>query len=257
MKKNKVPKDVKIHRLEMAEDLLTLSKLLEKYYINTGQIRNAASQLKDETKVSKVKQSDEIDYSFYGYKIDPIEFSFTSTPEHTHPEGLDGMTLSFDINLIASYQKDYSHSDPLKHLEFNIIVIGYKDDKDHIISYHLDRHPEGEKEPLSSHPKYHFQFGGRKLNKGKRHFGQSIILDSPRLMHYPMDIILGVDFVLSNFFPEIWSELKKNGEYISLVKEYRNRLLKPYFCSLANHWRGELNGASTWNTHEICPQLYT
>lgn len=256
MEKNKIPKNVKAHRLDMAEDLLALSKLLEKHYINTGQIRNAATQLKDYTKVSKVNQSDEIDYSYYGYDIEPIEFSFTSTPDHTHPGGLKNMTLSLEVKLIAAYQEDYSHSDPLKHLEFNIVVIGMKDEKDHIISYHLDRHPEGEKEPMSSHPKYHFQFGGRKLNKEKYDFGQSIILDSPRLMHYPMDIILGVDFVLSNFFPRIWSELKKEGEYISLITAYRDKLIKPYFCSLTNHWRGELNGTSDWNTCEICPQLF-
>lgn len=256
MDKSKIPKEVKVHRLEMAEDLLSLSKLLEKHYINTGQIRSAASQLKDTTKINKVNQSDEIDYTLYGYKIEPLEIYFPSTPEHTHPEGLKDMTLSFDINLIAAYQKDYSHSDPLKHLEFNIVVIGYKDDKDHVISYHLDRHPEGDNDPLSSHPKYHFQFGGRKMNTEKYDFGQSIILNSPRLMHYPMDIILGIDFVLSNFFPTVWNELKNDGQYISLVTVYRDRLLKPYFCSLTSHWRGELNGTSDWNTQEICPQLF-
>lgn len=255
-KGNKIPGEVMLFRHELANDLLVLSGLLEKHYINTGQIRQAATQLKDENRVPKVQQSDTVDYELWGYDVKNIEFNFYEAPSHTHPEDLKSITLKFDITLIAKYVKNYTHSDPLKHLEFNVVVTGFKNEKEHIISYHLDRHPESKNEPLVAHPKYHFQFGGRKLDKRNKDFGQSIILDSPRLMHYPMDIILGIDFIISNFFPEIWDKLKKENDYVTLISGYRDRLMKPYFCSLTSHWMGMLNGSSDWRTSEICPQLF-
>ena len=152
--------------------------------------------------VPKISQNDVVNYSFYGYNVKGIYFMFDEPPNHTHPDKIEHLSLFFDIKVIKEYFKDYSHSDPLKHLEFNIVVMGHKDGKEYISSYHLDRHQEGDNEPLEAHPKYHFQFGGRKLDKSSRDFGQALILDSPRIMHYPMDIILGIDFIVSNFFPK-------------------------------------------------------
>lgn len=252
----KIPKQVLLHREEMASDLLSLAKLLEKHYLNTGQIRKAASLLKEVSYIPKIQQKDEVNYNYIGYHVNDIDFIFTEPPSHTHPDGLENITLHFDINLIKEYTQDPIYSDPLKHLEFNIVVIGYKDGKEHIISYHLDRHPEGENDPTEAHPKYHFQFGGRKLDKKNKDFGQSIILDSPRIMHYPMDIVLGIDFIISNFFPEVWQELKKENDYVTIISEYKNQFMKPYFCSLANHWNGMINGKSSWNSEQICPQLF-
>lgn len=254
---SKIPKQVLLHREEMASDLLLLAKLLEKHYLDTGNIRKAASQLKEVNFVPKIQQKDDVNYNYLGYDVSDINFFFINPPSHTHPDGLENITLHFDINLIKEYTRDrtYTYSDPLKHLEFNIVVIGFKDGKEHIISYHLDRHPECIDDPIEAHPKYHFQFGGRKLDKRGKDFGQSIILDSPRIMHYPMDIVLGIDFIVSNFFPEVWRELKKENDYVSIISEYKNKFLKPYFCSLANHWNGMINGESSWNSEQICPQL--
>lgn len=253
---SKIPNNVLLYRANLASDLLALSKHLEKHGINTGGIRTAVSQLKDSTRVDKIKQSDPVDYSFFGYVVNNIEFFFTTPPSHTHPENLENISLKFDITLIGQFEENYSHTDPLKHLEFNLVVIGFKDKKEHIISYHLDRHPEGENESKEAHPKYHFQFGGRKLDKKNKDFGQSIILDSPRVMHYPMDIILGVDFIVSNFFPDTWDKLKKDGDYVSLISDYRDKYMKPFFCSLAGSWTGMLNGTAQWNSQEICPQIF-
>ncbi|MBW4970792.1 hypothetical protein KZY98_10010 [Croceibacter atlanticus] len=252
---SKIPSEVRLYRQELASDLLKLSSLLEKCYLNTGQIRRAASQLKSES-VFKISPADEIDYTMIGYNINGIVINFDDVPNHTHPEEIENLTLNFDIKLYSNYTKDYNHDDPLRHLEFNIVVTGFVNDEEYITSYHLDRHPEGENETSESHPKYHFQFGGRKLDKRNREFGQSIILDSPRVMHYPMDLILGIDFIVSNFFPEKWAQLKKENDYVSLVKEYKDRMLRPFFASITNHWTGLLNGNSNWSDIEICPQLY-
>lgn len=252
---SKIPSDVRLYRQELASDLLKLSSLLEKFYLNTGEIRKAASQLKSES-VFKIKPSDDVDYTMIGYNISEIEIIFSELPNHTHPENIEDLTLKFDIKLLSNFEKEYSHKDPLKHLEFNIVITGYVGDKEHIISYHLDRHPESENETEEAHPKYHFQFGGRKLDKTNKEFGQSIILDSPRIMHYPMDLVLGIDFIVSNFFPETWIQLKKENDYVSLVRDYKDKFLKPFFASIACHWTGLVNEKSSWSDIEICPQLY-
>lgn len=253
---SKIPSNVLLYREELASDLLSLVKHLEKYSINTGGILKAVKQLKDKNEVKKIEPDDPVNYSFYGYDVNDIEFYFNAPPSHTHPENLENISLKFDITLIGQFEECYSHIDPLKHLEFNIVVIGFKDQKEHIISYHLDRHPECENESKEAHPKYHFQFGGRKLDKKNKNFGQSIILDSPRIMHYPMDIILGIDFIVANFFPDTWIELKKDGEYVSLISDYREKFMKPFFCSLAGSWPGMITGKTFWNSNEICPQIF-
>lgn len=48
------------------------------------------------------------------------------------------------------------------------------------------------------HPYYHFHAGGNAI-KGKGP-GSLMLLDSPRLPHPPMDIVLAVNFVLCHFF---------------------------------------------------------
>ena len=56
--------------------------------------------------------------------------------------------------------------------------------------------------------------------------GDLMILDSPRISYHPMDLILGVDFLLSNFLPENWNNLTSTvDEYNTLVEKYQNLFL--------------------------------
>ena len=86
-------------------------------------------------------------------------------------------------------------------------------------------------------------------------FGNSLILDSPRIVHYPMDIILGVDFVLANFFAEQWREQRKDGEYINLVRDYQSFFWKSYAHTKASHWKPFNQENIQWNPLSIWPNL--
>ena len=158
-------------------------------------------------------------------------------------------------------------NDPFVWLEFNIIIEGsrFEDGKHQqlLTSYHLDRHilNKEDRESEYPHPLYHFQFGGRKLSEqnSEIYTGDLLVLDSPRIAHYPMEAILGIDFILSNFFPETRTKIKNESpEYLNLIEEYQRMILKPYIQTHASYWKYEkelliLN--DVWNPKMICPQL--
>jgi len=102
------------------------------------------------------------------------------------------------------------------------------------------------------HPIYHFQLGGRELKDTITDYGQALFLDSPRIMHHPMEFILGIDFVLSNFFPMIWNDIKKKPDYINVLTKYQKQFIFPYFKSIVEYFEDTSN---SWNPREIYPQL--
>lgn len=99
---------------------------------------------------------------------------------------------------------------------------------------------------------YHFHFGGNKLTEKVENYGQILILDSPRLMHHPLDFILAVDFIVSNFAPDTWENMKKNPDYISILKRAQKLFIAPYFKTIANFFDGD---TSPWKYQELYPQL--
>lgn len=115
----------------------------------------------------------------------------------------------------------------------------------------------GDNEPENVHPRYHFQFGGNEvlnwIDACEMNFGSSLFLDTPRLSHPPLDIILGIDFVLSNFYGEKWKNLTQDSTYRKLLAEAQERFWKPYAMSLASTWTNTI--ASDWPSKDIWPQI--
>jgi hypothetical protein len=74
-----------------------------------------------------------------------------------------------------------------------------------------------------------------------------------------MEAILGIDFTLSNFFPQVWSKMKAEcNEYINLIEEYQNIVLKPYIHTHASRWQYSDNSVEVsdlWSPIVIYPQL--
>ncbi|WP_051315232.1 hypothetical protein [Algoriphagus terrigena] len=253
-------------RLSRASELEQFGRVLNKAGIcDTSKIFEAANQIKNFDYVPKIELSDPINYDFWGYDTGDINFYFEQLPRHTHPENATNLCLSLSVRLIADYQEFKVVCDPYRYLEFNIVISGnYVNgntgkSSELITSYHLDRHifKDGDNTPEDCHPIYHLQFGGRKLEKKFRDFGNSLILDAPRVVHYPMDIILGVDFVLSNFFSTSWRKLRQDGEYVNLVRDYQSYIWKPYAHTKASHWKPFAQQDIFWNPAAIWPQLLT
>lgn len=143
------------------------------------------------------------------------------------------------------------------HLEFNLVVKGLtKNGEPLVASWHLDRHPD-DSPTESVHPVYHFQYGGRKLIIPNDNYGNHLVLDMPRIMHPPLDLILGIDFVLSNFLGKTRNAMCSERPYVNSIAELQNLIWRPYVYSIARHWPtyGNENERYEWDSHSIYPQL--
>ena len=193
------------------------------------------------------------------YDSDALELKFDNKnlPRHLSHSNIDNLRLYFSVDLNIDYEKIVEDEDPFEKLEFNIYA--YANDLDTnrevVYSLHLDRHifEKDDAIPDEVHPMYHFQFGGRKLKEKVSDYGQALFFDSPRISYHPMDFILGLDFLLSNFFPNIWKSLQKEGRYINILQKYQKYFMQPYYQSIANSFDRSL--PQNWNAQEIYPQL--
>jgi hypothetical protein len=254
------------YRLELANELNLLKIVLNSSNIQKKSIDSidiAINRLKDKEYLPpiKVEDSDEVIGTplNWGYDIKGFIIKIDITNNLQYPKIVTNAFLNFSISLKGVYfdhSKEYK--DPFKHLEFNIVIEAKsRKEKDHILSYHLDRHIEGGNPSNEVHPIYHFQVGGRKLDSFKsngKNFGNQLIIDSPRFMHYPMDFITGLDFILSNFAPDIWRKLKRDPKYLKILKSSQERTIKPFIASLAHHF-GFHDIDNDWDKKKICPQL--
>ncbi|WP_321346110.1 hypothetical protein [uncultured Draconibacterium sp.] len=255
------------YRLGLAKELELLKTLLFSVNVqkkSIDSIDRAVKCLKDKNFLPRIKQDESEEEVAsplsWGYSIKGFVIQIDLSGTLQYPKTITNASLEFSINLNGIYcDPSEEIRDPFNHLEFNIVIQGNsRKRKEHVLSYHLDRHIEGEKESNEVHPIYHFQIGGRKIDDYKlkqKNFGNQLIIDSPRFMHYPMDFIAGLDFVLSNFAPDIWRKLKRDPRYIRIIKSSQARTIKPFIASLAKHFEFHNPSNNTWGSKKICPQL--
>lgn len=246
-------------RMEMSKDIISFIEILENELDSISSASSIAKILEDKNDMP-VYGDINAHPNNWGYDVS-IRLRLT-TLSGMKPICIQPNHLDFSMKIIANssnYKDDYC--DPLVYLEFNLLTIGYSTNtgSEMVHSLHLDRHPD-KGHSTDPHPKYHFQFGGRKLSEkitNDVEYGKNMFFDAPRIMHYPMDFILGIDFILSNYYSEIWNKLKEtNHQYNSLIAKYQEVILKPYFNSMSEHWstRKPFNQRN-WDTQDICPQI--
>lgn len=256
-------------RKKFATDLRRLRDIIYEYFptAELGSFETAITELRNKEKIPRIFE-EEVNTNYWGYTLSRLIFNFNKPPRHTIPENCKELKLILNIKAIGDCEDLNTLKDPFKWLEFNIVIEGTKfEDKKPIhvfTSYHLDRHiyDKNDGEAEYPHPLYHFQFGGRKL-KGYNNSietGNLLVFDSPRIAHYPMEAVLGIDFTLSNFFPQVWLKMRtESNEYLNLIEEYQNLILKPYIHTHASHWQysdNEITTCEFWNSNVICPQLF-
>lgn len=206
---------------------------------------------------TSLRRNNRFEYDSAGLEL---KFNTKDLPRHLSHSNIDNLRLYFSVDLNIDYIKIEENKDPFEKLEFNIYAYGVnknnKNGSELVYSLHFDRHifEEGDHSSKEVHPMYHFQFGGRKLKEKKIDMGQALFFDAPRIMHHPMDFILGLDFVLSNFFPQIWEKIKQEGEYINILKKYQEYFILPYYKSIVSYFDRTINQIP-WCAQEIYPQL--
>jgi hypothetical protein len=257
------------NRKKIATDLRKLSSVLYQYFptAEISSFESAISELHNKDIIPQIPEKPN-NNNLWGYNLGRLIFNFNSVPSHTKPDNCKDLKLILDIKIIGNCSDLKSLKDPFEWLEFNIVIEGTKfseeGNRQLVTSYHLDRHIMGneDNEAEYPHPIYHFQFGGRKLATQENLIdtGNLLVFDSPRIGHYPMEAILGIDFTLSNFFPVIWRKIKsESNEYINLIEEYQELFLKPYIHTHASQWGYSSSDIVTnnyWSPSIICPQLF-
>lgn len=236
--------------LNMASDLEILAELLNNEGINTSKFYIVSGNL---------KQNKVLKYNIDPFKID-IDNDAKFPKKLSHQKSATDLELFFDMNIDCDDDGFTLKKDPFSEFSFNIIVKGknkHKPTSNLLYAIHFDKH-NIEQSSHQAHPVYHFQFGGNRLNEDENQqsthliHGQALFLDAPRIMHHPMELILGMDFILSNFFPSIWNKIKLHPTYKKILKKYQEDFILPYFKSVVEYFDG---AQPTWNTQEIYPQL--
>lgn len=195
--------------------------------------------------------------SLWGYSIKgltiPVE---KNTFKHIRPSGFSAAEVIVEIDLESEVSEWLNLNDPFTSLSFRSLLRGSNSqtNKVHYLSFHIDRHNGAATSEV--HPLYHLQYLQNAKVKPKDEFdhGESLQLDVPRMMHFPMELILGVSFLMSNYAPEVYNKLIQDRQFVKLFQEYQARVWRPYINSLENFWTA---GASQhlWDPKLNCPYL--
>jgi hypothetical protein len=164
--------------------------------------------------------------------------------------------LTFSLTIKGKCEPS-KNEDPLVALGMQVVIEGFyvgDDVKPACAGWHLDRHNSEDKSAFL-HPLYHLSFGGIYLESRLDNKDTPVILaDTPRIIHLPMDAILGVDYVLTNFWQTSLLGFRKEGAYVHLLAESQRNLWKPYFDTLHGFWQPNAHKLP-WSPFEIIPQL--
>lgn len=172
---------------------------------------------------------------------------------NTRPVGLQELEIELTIDATGTYQARPSLADPFTSLQVDCVIKAHAKGESFVCSWHLDRNV-GDSEDASKHfvhPCYHFQYGGYRLPDD---LGRLLFVEPPRIAHPPLDAILAIDFVLTNYFPDTWRTLRQEGgRYSRIVRQAQHRCWRPYAKAGVSRWSGE--GTPLWPAESIWPQL--
>ena len=205
---------------EFRNDLSIFVKLIEDKEVTVD-----FSDLK--TLLSDIDNKELIEYS-----LENIIFHVVGPIKGTIPNGLSYCQIHLNHMLMCKDTLDFE-LDPLHRYIFDICISSFKNKastkKAYYSSWHHDRHPNTQNVKYT-HPIYHFQFGGKKMELIDEEMS---VLSCPRLPHPPMDIFLGFHFILSNYysnkeFPFV-NSLLQEPDYQQIIKRAQERLWTPYF----------------------------
>lgn len=182
----------------------------------------------------------------WGYEVDGLQFR-VKRPQKTIPSSITGPNLVLNLDIEISGQCDANLKNHIEQLVLNIEVS--TEDRSHLCTWHFDRHifeEEGD-EAEEAHPLYHFQHGGHGMTDIADSLGRMLLIPAPRLPFPPMDAILAIDFILSNFAGNDWKNLRLDGTYKNRISYSQERFWKPYVEQIMSWW----GQGRRVNEHEI------
>lgn len=246
-----VPTNIMKVRLERANELTRYAQLIDKFSIgNTFPLYKAAQKLRDKSQA--FHKPNTTDYSCWGYNIENLTIYLPVIGRHIYPNSITTLEVSIDTNILCDHQIWGTFDDPFIQMNFRSKIRGIDTTGVYSFGFHIDRHDESI-ETDEIHPAYHIQYLTRIDDSVK--LGNVLSMDTPRMMHMPVDIILGIDLVLANFAPNIWHKMRDESEYHAIFKMYQKCFWRPYAHTFANHWTFDGANISWDGKHKICPNL--
>lgn len=128
--------------------------------------------------------------------------------------------------------------------------------------WHFDTHVDAQDSvpPNEAHPMFHLHFGGHRMADRRilkpECWGQMLEMRGPRFVHPPMDLVLALDFVLSNATGDRWKkEFCENKEYRSIVCHAQHRFWKPYKRTLLAFYDEQRIKQETHPARKLWPSL--
>lgn len=180
--------------------------------------------------------------------IDKLQLNLTNVPRGTIPTTISSLQIVVSANF--KYDKDTIYPDKY---EFKFEVSALFNAERHKCSWHFDFDTKTDAEYV--HPFFHLTYGGKSMDG--LDLGKTLLLPTPRIAYFPMDFVLGIDFILSNFMlKEQYMKLRDKKEYDSAVKNSQSRLWQPYVYTIANHWGKTINlPNSYYGCNQLLPTL--
>lgn len=239
MGKNKYNNVVKLQasKLEMAVNFLK-STLGEVAWLHS--LSDAASSIRENCK------GDNWSISIIDMEM-PIE-----DPKHLKPSNLTGNLKMFVSISMEGSGKDWKeNNDCIKSLEFKVVVFERNQldtQKTFQTGFHIDK-TDNKDDPSEMHPLYHVHF----LNDSQIEGTEVLSMDVPRLMHHPVDVLLGVLLVYANYNKSGYGRMKQDGNFMGLCRDSAEHILTPYYQSLSKvPWTA---GLATAYDKSLCPYL--
>jgi len=87
-------------------------------------------------------------------------------------------------------------------------------------------------EPDAFEPRYHFHVGGR-YREDDEHCWYPEWLNVPRFSYHPMNLILACEFVVANFFPEVFREIACEATWRDALALAQREYVFPHFDFIA------------------------
>ncbi len=183
-------------------------------------------------------EKDKFSYAIDDFVILLPEFLSHTIPSSTHIQEIE---IAVSVKNIEIQKVEKNIKNPILRLDsFDIVLNGQtQSGKKLIASWHLDKRIQSANYTFQE-PEFHFSFGGKKMEEAHESreydFDALLLMSPPRLMHPPMGIILGIDFVLRNYVGTKYCKaLFANPNYLKIIKNMKALLWKPYALALAKN----------------------
>lgn len=240
-------------RNERATELRQLSQLLLRVVggeITTSVLETVISQLQNKDFIPKLKDGS-TDENIWGYDIENFIIPL-DTLKHVKPKEITKGTVNLTMKLRAKIENWNTFNDPFIELAFKVMIKGVGN-KTYHFGFHIDKDISSVDSP-EPHPIYHLQYNFNPTESKNPDLGDLFYIDTPRIMHKPIEFILGIGFLTSNFYPIAFESLKGEREFVKLQEKYQDAIWKPYFHTIANKWKPFVEGNIVWNPiYNICP----